>query len=93
MIYVYSLFSILLLITFTRGNLDSIIGIPSIARCGLECVLGIISYQVYWRDKYKKDFNLNLLAIIAITWIILIMNYYWHHLRSLHDWLIPAFFY
>ncbi len=21
------------------------------------------------------------------------MNYYWHHLRSLHDWLIlPAFF-
>ncbi|MEH1889295.1 MAG: acyltransferase [Nostoc sp.] len=92
MIYVYSLFSILLLIIFTRGNLDSIIGIPSIARCGLECVLGIITYKVYRRDNYKKYFNLNLLAIIAIIWIIIIMNYYWHHLRSLHDWLIlPAF--
>ncbi|MEH2446016.1 MAG: acyltransferase [Nostoc sp.] len=91
-IYVFSLFSILLLIIFTRGNLDSIIGIPSIARCGLECVLGIITYKIYRRDKYKKYFNLNLLAIIAITWIIIIMNYYWHHLRSLHDWLIlPAF--
>ncbi|MEH2333885.1 acyltransferase family protein [Nostoc sp.] len=91
-IYIYSLFSILLLIIFTRGNLDSIIGIPSIARCGLECVLGIITYKIYRRDNYKKYFNLNLLAIIAITWIIIIMNYYWHHLRSLHDWLIlPAF--
>lgn len=91
-IYIFSLFSILLLIIFTRGNLDSIIGIPSIARCGLECVLGIITYKVYRRDNYKKYFNLNLLAIIAITWIIIIMNYYWHHLRSLHDWLIlPAF--
>ncbi|WP_375467716.1 acyltransferase family protein [uncultured Nostoc sp.] len=91
-IYILSLFSILLLIIFTRGNLDSIIGIPSIARCGLECVFGIITYKVYRRDNYKKYFNLNLLAIIAITWIIIIMNYYWHDLRSLHDWLIlPAF--
>jgi len=92
MIYTCTLFSILLLITFTRGNLDNIIGIPSIARCGLECILGIITYKVYRRGNYKKYFNLNLLAIIAITWIILIMHYYWHHLRSLHDWLIlPAF--
>ncbi|MEH2391353.1 MAG: acyltransferase [Nostoc sp.] len=91
-IYIYTLFSILLLIAFTRGNLDSIIGIPSIARCALECVLGIITYKVYCRGNYKKYFNLNFLTIIAITWIILIMNYYWHHLHSLHDWLIlPAF--
>ncbi len=91
-IYIYTLLSILALITFTRGNLDSIIGIPSIARCGLECVLGIITYKVYRRGNYKKYFNLNLLAIIAITWIILIMNYYWSYWRSLHDWLVlPAF--
>ncbi|MEH1956738.1 acyltransferase family protein [Nostoc sp.] len=91
-IYSFTLLSILLLIAFTRGNLDSIIGIPSIARCGLECVLGIITYKVYYRGNYKKYFNLNLLAIIAITWIILIMNYYWSYWRSLHDWLVlPAF--
>ncbi|QMS87630.1 acyltransferase [Nostoc edaphicum CCNP1411] len=91
-IYSFTLFSILLLIAFSRGNLDSIIGIPSIARCGLECVLGIITYKVYHRGNYKKYFNLNLLAIIAITWIILIMNYYWSYWRSLHDWLVlPAF--
>ncbi|OUL18201.1 acyltransferase [Nostoc sp. 106C] len=90
--YIYALISILLLVVFTRGNLDSIIGIPSIARCGLECVLGIITYKVYLRGNYQKYFNLNLLAIIAITWIVLIMHNYWDHLRSLHDWLIlPAF--
>ncbi|MBN3938516.1 acyltransferase [Nostoc sp. NMS9] len=91
-VYSCTLFSILLLITFTRGNLDTIIGIPSIARCGLECILGIITYKVYHRGNYKKYFNLNLLAIIAITWIIMIMHYYWHDFRNLHDWLIlPAF--
>ncbi|MBN3963089.1 acyltransferase [Nostoc sp. NMS8] len=91
-IYICTLLSILLLITFTRGNLDSIIGIPSIARCGLECVLGIITYKVYRKGNYKKYFNLNLLTIVAMIWIILIMNYYWHHFRNLHDWLIlPAF--
>ncbi|MEH2158244.1 acyltransferase family protein [Nostoc sp.] len=91
-IYSFTLFSILLLIAFTRGNLDSIIGIPSIARCGLECGLGIITYKIYYRGNYQKYFNLNLLAIIAITWIILIMNYYWSYWRSLHDWLVlPAF--
>ncbi|MEH2024338.1 acyltransferase family protein [Nostoc sp.] len=91
-IYIFTLLAILLLITFTRGNLDTIIGIPSIARCGLECVLGIITYKVYRRGNYKKYFNLNLLAIIAITWITMIMHYYWHHFRNLHDWLIlPAF--
>ncbi|MBD2208302.1 acyltransferase [Nostoc linckia FACHB-104] len=92
MIYLSTLVGILLLITFTRGNLDSIIGVPSIARCGLECVLGIITYKVYRRGNYQKYFNLNLLAIIAITWIMLIMHNYWHHWRSLHDWLIlPGF--
>lgn len=91
-VYSCSLLSILLLITFTRGNLDSIVGIPSIARCGLECVLGIITYKVYRRGNYKKYFNLNLLTIIAIAWIIMIMNYYWHPFQNFHDWLIlPAF--
>ncbi|EKE97865.1 hypothetical protein FDUTEX481_04671 [Tolypothrix sp. PCC 7601] len=92
LMYISSLLGILLLITFTRGNLDSIIGVPAIARCGLECVLGIITYKVYRRGHYQKYFNLNLLAIIAITWIMLIMHNYWHHWRSLHDWLIlPGF--
>lgn len=92
LMYVSSLLGILLLVTFTRGNLDSIIGVPAISRCGLECVLGIITYKVYRRGNYQKYFNLNLLAIIAITWIMLIMHNYWHHWRSLHDWLIlPGF--
>ncbi|ODH02994.1 acyltransferase [Nostoc sp. KVJ20] len=92
LVYSFTLISILLLIAFTRGNLDSIIGIPSIARCGLECVLGIITYKIYYRGNYKKYFNLNLLSIIAITWIIMIMNYYWNYWRTLHDWLVlPAF--
>ncbi|BAY30103.1 acyltransferase 3 [Nostoc carneum NIES-2107] len=92
LMYVSSLLGILFLVTFTRGNLDSIIGVPSIARCGLECVLGIITYKIYRRGHYQKYFNLNLLAIIALTWIMLIMHNYWHHWRSLHDWLIlPAF--
>ncbi|MEH2260076.1 acyltransferase family protein [Nostoc sp.] len=91
-IYSFTLVSILMLITFTCGNLDTIIGIPSIARCGLECILGIITYKIYCRGNYKKHFNLNFLAIIAITWIILIMHYYWHDFRNIHDWLIlPAF--
>ncbi|WP_256973212.1 acyltransferase [Nostoc sp. T09] len=92
MIYFSTLLGILLLVAFTRGNLDSIIGVPSIARCGLECVLGIITYKAYRRGNYQKYFNLNLLAIISITWIIVIMHNYWHHWRSVHDWLIlPAF--
>ncbi|MGV0103654.1 acyltransferase [Nostoc sp. DSM 114160] len=91
-IYSSTLFCILLLITFTRGNLDTIIGIPSIARCGLECILGIITYKIYHIGNYQKYFNLNFLAVIAITWIILIMHYYWHHFRNIHDWLVlPAF--
>jgi peptidoglycan/LPS O-acetylase OafA/YrhL len=89
--YVSALFSILLLIALSRGNLDSIIGVPSIARCGLEYILDIITYKIYQRGNYKNYFNLNLMAIIAITWIILIMNYSWTYWRSLHDWLIlPA---
>jgi peptidoglycan/LPS O-acetylase OafA/YrhL len=46
-VYIITLIALLLLIKFTRGNLDTIIGIPSIARCGLECAIGIITYKVY----------------------------------------------
>jgi peptidoglycan/LPS O-acetylase OafA/YrhL len=48
-VYVCTLLALFLLIKFTRGNLDSIIGLPSIARCSLESILGIITYKVYQR--------------------------------------------
>lgn len=91
-IYVLILISILPLIKFTRGNLDAIIGIPAIARCGLECVLGIITYKVYCLEKYRKYWNLNVMAIGSIAWIVWILHSWNDKLRSLHDWaILPAF--
>lgn len=90
--YATALILIFLLIKFTRGNLDAIIGIPSIARCGLECILGIITYKVYRRDNYRQYWNLDLMAIGSITWIVLILHNWTDKLRSLHDWaILPAF--
>jgi peptidoglycan/LPS O-acetylase OafA/YrhL len=92
LIYICILASILLLIQFTRGNLDAIIGIPAIARCGLECILGIITYKVYQRGNYQNYINLDLLAIISIGWISLVMHSWSDRGRGFHDWsILPAF--
>jgi peptidoglycan/LPS O-acetylase OafA/YrhL len=89
-IYIGSLLSLLLLIKITRGNLDAIIGIPAIARCGLECIIGIITYKIRQRnigDKYS-----DLLATIALLWILGIMHNWTDAARGIHDWsILPAF--
>ncbi|ABA24433.1 Acyltransferase 3 [Trichormus variabilis ATCC 29413] len=94
LIYFFSL-TLLFLVTLTRGNLDSIIGIPSIARCGLECIIGIITYKVYRKGNYQKYWNNNLLTIVSLLWIFLIMNFNWDDsrlIRSIHDWIVlPGF--
>lgn len=94
-IYITSLISLLLVIIVAAGNLNNIIGIPAIARCGLECILGIITYKVYQRGNYQKYCNANFLAIVALFWIFIIMNFNWQDsrlIRSIHDWMIlPAF--
>jgi peptidoglycan/LPS O-acetylase OafA/YrhL len=91
-IYIIALILILLLIKFTRGNLDAIIGIPAIFRCGLECLLGMITYRIYDLGNYRKYVNLNLLAIISTIWIVGIMHTWIDRARSFHDWaILPAF--
>jgi peptidoglycan/LPS O-acetylase OafA/YrhL len=91
-VYVITLVTIFLLIKFTRGSLDSIIGIPAIARCSLESTLGIIIYKVYQRGNYHKYWNLNLLGIGALVWIGLVLHHGVDRFRSLSDWLIlPGF--
>jgi peptidoglycan/LPS O-acetylase OafA/YrhL len=91
-VYILALLSILILVRFTRGNLDAIIGIPSIFRCGLECVLGIITYKVYRQQTDRDRLNSNLLASLAAIWILAIMHNWNDDWRWLHDWaILPAF--
>jgi peptidoglycan/LPS O-acetylase OafA/YrhL len=90
--YVITLIAILLLVTSTRNNLDNIIGIPSIARCGLECLLGIITYKFYRSNQYRQWFNFERLWFFSIAWIIAIMHNWSEVLRGIHDWaVLPAF--
>jgi peptidoglycan/LPS O-acetylase OafA/YrhL len=90
MIYLGSLLSLLLLIKVTRGNLDAIIGIPAIARCGLECIIGIITYKIRQRNIGNKYSGL--LATIALIWILGIMHNWTDTARGIHDWsILPAF--
>jgi peptidoglycan/LPS O-acetylase OafA/YrhL len=90
-VYVCTLILLLLLAQFSRGSLD-LVGIQSLIKCGLECILGIITYRVYDRGKYQQYVNINLLSIISMGSIFFIMHASGSHLRSLHDVLIlPAF--
>jgi peptidoglycan/LPS O-acetylase OafA/YrhL len=96
-VYLVTLMAILLLIKFTTGNLDTMIGIPSIGRCGLECILGIVTYKAYRlhlsaSDRVQKYLNMNLLTFGSIGWIIGIMHNWTTNFRGLHDWsILPAF--
>jgi peptidoglycan/LPS O-acetylase OafA/YrhL len=90
-VYVITLILLLLLIRFTKGTLEYIIGIPSIARCGLECILGIITYKVYQWSKYQHQSNPHLLEIFA-TVLVLGLMHKWIRRRVFFDWLtLPAF--
>jgi peptidoglycan/LPS O-acetylase OafA/YrhL len=91
-VYIITLIASLLLIRFTRNNLDNIIGIPSIARCGLECILGVITYKIYRRQQAQRFLNTNRLGIVATVWIAVIMHNWSDELRGFHDWaILPAF--
>jgi peptidoglycan/LPS O-acetylase OafA/YrhL len=91
-VYIITLIAIFFLIKVTRGSLDSIIGIPAIARCSLECILGILTYRVYRRGNYRKYWNLNLLGIGSLIWIGLILHHGSDRFRSLADWsILPGF--
>ena len=91
-VYLLALALLLLLIKFTTGTLTTIIGIPSIARCGLECVRGVITYKVYRSRKYQKYLKLDFLAITAAIVIAAIMHIWVDRPHGLYDWLtLPAF--
>jgi peptidoglycan/LPS O-acetylase OafA/YrhL len=90
-VYVVSLAAIFILIKFTRGTLESIIGIPSIARCGLECILGIITYKVYQWGKHQHQLNFNLLSMLSTLLVVGLMHK-WIRSRLIFDWVtLPAF--
>jgi peptidoglycan/LPS O-acetylase OafA/YrhL len=91
-VYLMALALLLLLIKCTTGTLSTIIGIPSIARCGLECVLGIITYKIYRSDRYQQYLKLDFLAIAAAMTIATIMHIWVDRPHGLYDWLtLPAF--
>jgi peptidoglycan/LPS O-acetylase OafA/YrhL len=90
--YLATLIALFLLIKFTRGNLDTLIGIPSIARSGLECVLGMITYKFYRWGEYRNYLKLDILAIVSVMWVTWIMHNWIDNFRGLHDWsILPAF--
>jgi peptidoglycan/LPS O-acetylase OafA/YrhL len=90
-VYICTLLALFLLIKFTRGNLDSIIGLPSIARCSLESTLGIITYKVYQRINYQNMVIPTAITAIALIWILGVMHSWTDKYRGIHDWLIlPA---
>jgi peptidoglycan/LPS O-acetylase OafA/YrhL len=89
--YVCTLLALFLLIKFTRGNLDSIIGLPSIARCSLESVLGIITYKVYQRSNYQSRVIPTAITAVSMVWILGVMHSWTDNYRGIHDWsILPA---
>jgi peptidoglycan/LPS O-acetylase OafA/YrhL len=89
--YVCTLLALFLLIKFTRGNLDSIIGLPSIARCSLESVLGIITYKVYQQSNYRSRVIPTVVTAISMIWILGVMHSWTDDYRGIHDWsILPA---
>jgi peptidoglycan/LPS O-acetylase OafA/YrhL len=91
-IYIATLIATFLLIKFTRGTLSTIVGIPGIFRCGLECVLGILTYKIYRWNEQRQYLDLNLISIFSLGLIILIMHTWSDRFRGFHDWsILPAF--
>jgi peptidoglycan/LPS O-acetylase OafA/YrhL len=86
-----TLIALFLLIKFTRGNLDSIIGLPSIFRCSLEASMGVITYKIHQRINYQNQVIPMAVKAIAIVWILGVMHSWTDNYRGIHDWLIlPA---
>jgi peptidoglycan/LPS O-acetylase OafA/YrhL len=86
-----TLLAMFLLIKFTRGNLDSIIGLPSIARCSLESTLGIITYKVHQRITYQNMVMPTAVTAISMLWILGVMHSWTDKYRGIHDWsILPA---
>lgn len=85
LVYISTLASLFFLIKLTYGHLD-FLGLPSIVRCTLEGVLGIIIYQLYHSGTYEKYLGLGSTTITSVIWICIVMHYDWHDLL-----IIPAF--
>lgn len=83
-VYIFALISLFILIKLTYGHLD-FLGLPSIARCTLECILGIITYNLY-QSSYAKHFRRSSALIISLLWIGIVMHYDWNDIL-----IIPAF--
>ena len=90
-IYLVTLMMLLALIKVTKGSLESIIGIPSIARCGLECVMGIITYKAYRWGRHQPNLNFKFLQI-GSTLLVIGLMHKWNPSRVMLDWVtLPAF--
>ncbi len=76
---------LLIVVELTWGSLD-FLGLPSLARCGLECIVGILTYNVYQKNILRHHMNINSLLFASMGWIILVMHHDWHDLL-----IIPAF--
>ncbi len=91
MIYLITLVALLVYIKFTRGTLESTIGIPSIIRCGLECVMGIITYKAYQWGRHQRTLNFKLLQL-GSTLLVIVLMHQWNRSRVILDWVtLPAF--
>lgn len=71
---IYGLALILFCLIFKSGKLD-LPGILSIVRCGAECTIGILTYQVYQSNIFQEKFKQDWLGIMAFLSIILIMHF------------------
>lgn len=84
-VYISALACLFILIKLTYGHLD-FLGLPSIVRCTMECVLGIITYKVYSSGTYRKCLGFGSSTMVSVIWICLVMHYDWHDIL-----ILPAF--
>jgi peptidoglycan/LPS O-acetylase OafA/YrhL len=86
MTYIVGITVLALLVQPIRGHLD-VIGLPSLARCTAECMLGIITYRVYQNNLVSRKYlALPATALFIGVWIVSVMHFDWSD-----SLVIPAF--
>ncbi len=86
-IYFTTWYLLFIVVKSTDGSLN-LLGLPSLTRCILECVMGIVickTYQKYILTNHR-NLSINLCLFISILWVFLGMHYHWNDLL-----VIPAF--
>ncbi len=73
-VYVSALACLFILMKLTYGNLN-FIGLPSLVRCLLEGVLGIITYKIYRQGILQNYLSLDVSSILSLTGIFIVMHY------------------